>query len=78
MDGLKLEKWRKAFEKEVQHLKTEYDAFLLPKKFEDIYQLKISDTTQTLSLWMDTDIVPKEIQNRLAELLLKTDPEDSV
>jgi len=78
MDGLKLAKWRKDFEDEVKGLQIEYDAFLLPKKFQDIYQLKVSDNSQTLSLWIDTDNVPPVIQNRLSELLLKTEPEDSI
>ena len=78
MDGLKLDKWQKFFEAEVKSLKTEYDAFLLPKKFEDTYQLKTDETNQTLSLWIDTENLPKEIEDRLSELLLKTEPEDSV
>ncbi len=78
MDGLKLDKWQKLFKEEVKHLQTEYDAFLLPKKFEDTYQVKIDETTQTLSLWIDTENLPKEIEDRLSELLLKTEPEDSV
>ena len=78
MDGLKLDKWQKFFEAEVKSLKTEYDAFLLPKKFEDTYQLKTDETNQTLSLWIDTENLPKEIENRLSELLLNTEPEDSV
>lgn len=78
MDGLKLDKWQKSFEAEVKSLKTEYDAFLLPKKFEDTYQLKTDETNQTLSLWIDTENLPKEIEDRLSELLLKTEPEDSI
>lgn len=78
MDGLKLDKWQKSFEAEVKSLKTEYDAFLLPKKFEDTYQLKTDETNHTLSLWIDTENLPKEIEDRLSELLLKTEPEDSV
>jgi len=78
MDGLKLDKWQKTFEAEVKSLEAEYDAFLLPKKFEDIYQLKIDETNHTLSLWIDTEDLPKEIENRLSEMLLKTEPEDSI
>lgn len=78
MDGLKLDKWQKAFETEAKGLQTEYDAFLLPKKFEDTYQLKIDETNHTLSLWIDTQNLPKEIEDRLSELLLQTEPEDSV
>lgn len=78
MDGLKLDKWQKIFEEEVKNLQVEYDAFLLPKKFEDTYQLKIDEISQTLSLWIDTENLPKEIENRLSELLLKTEPEDSI
>lgn len=78
MDGLKLDKWQKSFNEEVKSLQTEYDAFLLPKNFEETYKLKIDETTQTLSLWIDTETLPKEIENRLSELLLKTEPEDSV
>lgn len=78
MDGLKLEKWRKSFEAAVAGLQAEYDAFFLPHKFADIYQLKIDDTSKSLSLWIDTERLPKELQNRLSELLLKTEPEDSI
>lgn len=78
MDGLKLDKWQKSFEAEVKSLQAVYDAFLLPKKFEDTYQLKIDETNHTLSLWIDTENLPKEIEDRLSELLLKTEPEDSV
>lgn len=78
MDGLKLDRWQKSFNREVKSLQTEYDAFLFPKKFEDTYQLKIDETTQTLSLWLDTETLPKEIEDRLSELFLRTKPEDSV
>ena len=78
MDGLKLDKWQKSFETEVKSLKMEYDAFLLPVKFEDTYQLKIDETNHTLSLWIDTENLPKEIEDRLSELLFKTEPEDSI
>lgn len=77
MDRLKLDKWQKSFEAEVTGVQIEYDAFLLPKRFEDTYQLKIDQTTHTLSLWIDTEILPKEIEDRLSELFLKTEPEDS-
>lgn len=76
MDGLKVGKWQKSFEAQVKSLQVEYDAFLLPKKFEDTYQLKIDETNHTLSLWIDTENLPKEIENRLSELLLETEPED--
>lgn len=78
MDGLKLDKWQKSFEAAVKTVRAEYDAFLLPVKFEDTYQLKIDETNQTLSLWIDNENLPKEIEARLSELLLKTEPEDSV
>jgi hypothetical protein len=78
MDGLKLDNWRKSFEAAVKSVQVEYDAFLLPKKFEDTYQLKIDETTQTLSLWIDTETLPKEIEDRLSDLFLRTEPEDSV
>lgn len=78
MDGLKLDKWQKSFEAEVKSLQVEYDAFLLPKKFEDTYQLKVDETNQILSLWIDTETLPKEIEDRLSESFLKMEPEDSV
>lgn len=78
MDGLKLDRWQKSFNEEVKSLQTEYDAFLLPTKFEDTYQVKIDETTQTLSLWIDTETLPKAIEDRLSELFLRTEPEDSV
>lgn len=78
MDWVKLDRWQKSFNKEVKSLQIEYDAFLLPKRFEDTYQVKIDETTQTLSLWIDTETLPKEIEDRLSELFLRTEPEDSV
>lgn len=78
MDGLKLDKWKRNFEAEVKSLQPQYDAFLLPKKFEDTYQLKIDEATQTLSLSIDATDLPKEIEERLSELLQKTMPEDSI
>ncbi len=78
MDGLKLDKWKRNFEAEVKSLQPQYDAFLLPKKFEDTYQLKIDEATQTLSLSIDSADLPKEIEERLSELLQKTMPEDSI
>lgn len=78
MDGLKLDKWRKSFEEAVAGLQTEYDAFLLPKKFEDTYQLQINETSHSLFLWIDTENLPKELENRLSELLINTEPEDSI
>ncbi len=78
MDGLKLDEWKRNFEAEVKSLQPQYDAFLLPKKFEDTYQLKIDEATQTLSLSIDATDLPKEIEERLSELLQKTMPEDSI
>ncbi len=78
MDGLKLDKWKKAFETEVKKIQVEYDTFLLSKKFEETYQLKMDETSHTLSLWIDTDYLPKQIETRLSQLLLETEPEDSV
>lgn len=77
MDGLKLTKWREDFEKEAKTLQTKYDAFLLPKKFNDIYRLEISES-QWLKLVIEKDSLPKEIEDRLVDILNKTQPEDSV
>lgn len=78
MDGLKIDRWRKSFEVEVKQLGEVYDAFLLPQKFEDTYKLKTNETGTMLSLWIDKKVLPKEIEKQLEELLLKTEPEDSV
>ena len=59
MDGLKLDIWQKSFNKEVKSLKTEYDAFLLPKKFDDTYKVKIYEATKTLSICIETENIPK-------------------
>ena len=66
----------KALKKQVKSLQAEYDAFLLPKKYGDTYQLKIDKTNHTLSLWIDAGKLPKEIENKLYELLLKTESKD--
>ncbi len=78
MDGLKLDKWKKSFEAGAKSLQVEYDTFLLPKKFEDTYKLTTEETGNSLSLWIDRENLPKEMQDRLAELLLQTEPEDSI
>lgn len=77
MDGLKLTKWREDFEKEAKTLQTEYDAFLLPKKFNETYRLEISES-QWLKLVIEKDSLPKGIEDRLVDILNKTQPEDSV
>lgn len=38
----------------------------------------MDETSHTLSLWIDTDNLPQEIEKRLSQLLLETEPEDSV
>jgi hypothetical protein len=60
MGGLKLDKWQKSFEAEIKSLQMEYDAFLLPVKFEDTYQLKIDETNHTLSLRKITKICQRK------------------
>lgn len=75
MDGLKLDKRQKSFEAEVKSLQTECYTFLLPKKFEDTYLSKIDETSHALSLWIDTQNVPKEIEEALSEAFIKSQPE---
>ena len=78
MDGLKLDSWKTAFEEELKTLQVEYDAFLLPKKFEDTYKITTDEARSMLSLWVDSEAVPNEIETRMFELLVQTEPEDSV
>ncbi|MDB5203293.1 MAG: hypothetical protein JWQ27_2702 [Ferruginibacter sp.] len=78
MDGLKLVQWQQSFLTEVKQLQPEYDAFLLERKFSDTYRLTIDATSQSVILWLDSSYLPKELEDRLTELLLATKPEDSV
>ncbi len=77
MDGIKLEKWRVAFQEEVKAVESEYNGMLLTKKFEDTWQLKPDETKHILFLRVDEDL-PVEIKDKLEKLLLATEPEDSV
>jgi hypothetical protein len=77
MDGLKLTKWQEDFEKEADTLQTQYDAFLLPKKFSDTYHFEIT-SSQWLELVIEKDSLPKEIEDRLVDMFNRAQPEDSV
>lgn len=77
MDGIKLEKWRIAFEDEAKSVQSEYNGMLLTKKFEDTWQLTPDETKHILCLTFDEDL-PIEIKDKLEKLLLATEPEDSV
>ncbi len=78
MDQLKLEKWRAAFQQKMHELEIEYNTYLLPKKFEEVYELKVAQTWQDFYVWIDTDTVPLALQERITAALVETEPEDSV
>ena len=79
MDSLKLDKWRKEFMAEVQKLQIEFDAFFLAKELNEFYQLRVDETSQNLYLKIThKEMLPKEIEKRLIEILSTTQPEDSV
>ena len=79
MDGLKLNQWREDFNKEAQHLQTEYNAFFLSQSVEDCYELEVDDERQELTLQIkNAENLPNEIKDRLVKILEQTKPEDSV
>ena len=79
MDGIKLIKWRDNFNREVQHLQTEYDAFFQSKPLSDFYELEEDEGEQNLHLKiLHKDELPKEISSRLIQILEQTKPEDSM
>lgn len=79
MDELKLVRWKDDFNKKVQHLQTEYDAFFQSKSITDCYHLEVNESSQTLDLQINTEQkVPQEIVNRLLKIFEETKPEDSI
>ncbi len=77
MDELKLNKWQRDFDKAAKALQVEYDAYFLPKKFSETYRLELTES-QSFSLVINPESLPKEIENRLKDIFIKTQPEDSV
>lgn len=78
MDELKLVKWKDSFDNAVKNLKIEFESYLQDKKFEDIYELRIGDTGNNLSLIITDDNLPESLKHRLEKLLVETQPEDSI
>ncbi len=79
MDGLKLTLWRDKFNKEVQHLQTEYDAFFQSKLLSEFYELEEDEGEQNLHLKLShEEELPEEIKSRFIQILEQTKPEDSV
>jgi len=78
MDGLKLDKWKENFNQEVQNLQTEFDSFLNGKKLSHCYEIKEDEVSQSLSLVITDNTLPKEIKNGLINSFDITRPEDSV
>lgn len=76
MDGLKLDKWKENFQREVVNLKTEFDAFFKEKDLNAYYTLHM-DASDEFTLQL-SDELPHEIKERLMQLLLSTKPEDSI
>ncbi|MEO6313544.1 MAG: hypothetical protein ABIX01_11805 [Chitinophagaceae bacterium] len=77
MDEITLQKWRSAFEAQTASIQIEFDAFFEATAFKDMYELKVDDATQNLSLEIKEHL-PKEIADRLRKLLYATQPEDQV
>lgn len=79
MDELKLNKWKENFNKEVQHLQTEYNAFFQSRPLTGFYKLEEDEGEQNLHLKISNeDELPKEISSRLMKMLEQTKPEDSI
>jgi hypothetical protein len=76
MDGLKLNRWKENFQREVGNVMIEFNAFFKDKALNEFYLLQV-DTSDELSLQISEDL-PKEITERLTKLLIETKPEDSV
>ena len=79
MNNLQLVRWRDSFNKEIQHLQTEYDAFFQSKPLSDFYELVEDEGEQNLHLEiLHEEELPKEISSRLIKILEQTKPEDSI
>lgn len=78
MDEVKLTHWRKSFDEEVHFFKIQFDSYFTSKKLEDFYVLNVDNITQTLSISIIDNSLPKHLQERLIMILSKTRPEDSV
>lgn len=78
MDGLKLDKWRKNFNREIPRIQIEFDNFFTGKKLNEFFDLKLDDLSESLCLEITDDSLPNEIKERLTKLFMDTMPEDSV
>lgn len=76
MDEIKLTRWRNRFEKDINSLQTEHNAFFLNKPLQDIYTISL-DESHEWKLQVKNNI-PNEIRSRLQQLFLAAKPEDSI
>lgn len=78
MDGLKLDKWKENFQREVQNLQIELDSFFQTKKLKQYYEVKVDEVSENLTLEIIDNTLPKDVQKRLIDLFNASKPEDSV
>lgn len=78
MDGLKLDKWKENFQKEVQSLQIELDRFFQTKKLKQYYEVKVDEVSENLTLEIIDGSLPKDVQERLINSFNASKPEDSV
>lgn len=76
MDLVKLNRWKKNFEKGIESLKGEFDEFLKGKDLVDYYILQL-DSSDEYYLQI-SDELPADAKKCLIDLLLETKPEDSI
>lgn len=76
MDGLKLDRWKENFLREVKNVQIEFASFFKEKDLDAYYSLQM-DGSDEFSLELN-DELPNEIKERLMQLLLATKPEDSI
>ena len=71
-----MNRWKEDFQREVENLEIEFDAFFENMELTEYYLLRV-DANEELSLQINREL-PLEIKERLMKLLLVTKPEDSV
>lgn len=70
-----LQLWVTNFEKEVQAIQIEFDAFFRNRKIQDYYRLRVNMESSSISIDIERrDELPSEIIDRLTVAYLKAKP----
>ena len=67
--------WAEAFEREVQSIQVEYDAFFIERKIQDFYTLRINEENGYVAIdIISRDDLPAGIIDRLTVAYLNSKP----